>query len=70
MPTTRTENPTGATRLPLDWPVGAMQAFCDRWKVEELAVFGSALRTDSDVDLLVRFDTVRIAYARQPSSTS
>ena len=59
MPTTRTENPTGATRLPLAWPAGAMQTFCDRWKVEELAVFGSALRddfrTDRDVDLLVRF---------------
>jgi predicted nucleotidyltransferase len=35
-------------------------AFCRRWKVHELAVFGSALREDfrpdSDVDLLVTFD--------------
>ena len=33
--------------------------FCRRWKVRELAVFGSALRDDfgpeSDVDLLVTF---------------
>jgi hypothetical protein len=35
-------------------------AFCRRWKVRELAVFGSALREDfrpdSDVDLLVTFE--------------
>ncbi len=35
-------------------------AFCRRWKVRELAVFGSALREDfrpdSDADLLVTFD--------------
>ncbi len=34
--------------------------FCRRWKVAELALFGSALRDDfgpeSDVDLLVRFE--------------
>ena len=34
-------------------------AFCEKWKVSELYVFGSAaratLRTDSDVDLAVRF---------------
>jgi hypothetical protein len=34
--------------------------FCRRWKVQELALFGSALRKDfgpdSDVDLLVTFD--------------
>lgn len=35
-------------------------AFCSRWKVRELAVFGSALRSDfrpdSDIDLLVTFE--------------
>ena len=35
-------------------------AFCERWQVTQLAVFGSALREDfgpeSDVDLLVSFD--------------
>jgi len=37
-----------------------LAAFCRRWKVRELAVFGSALRKnfrpDSDVDLLVTFE--------------
>jgi len=35
--------------------------FCQRWKIQELALFGSALRDDfgpdSDVDILVEFDT-------------
>ena len=35
--------------------------FCRRWKIRELALFGSALRDDfgphSDVDILVDFDT-------------
>jgi len=35
-------------------------AFCERWQVTELALFGSVLREDfnpeSDVDVLVRFD--------------
>jgi predicted nucleotidyltransferase len=35
-------------------------AFCRRWKVQELAVFGSVLRgdfrPDSDIDLLVTFE--------------
>jgi len=38
----------------------AVAALCRRWKVHELAVFGSALREDfrpdSDVDLLVIFE--------------
>lgn len=37
----------------------ALRAFCEKWKITELAVFGSALRDDfrpdSDVDLLARF---------------
>jgi predicted nucleotidyltransferase len=37
-----------------------LAAFCGRWKVRELAVFGSALREDfgqdSDLDLLVTFE--------------
>jgi hypothetical protein len=36
-----------------------LAAFCVRWKIRELALFGSALRDDfspeSDVDLLVTF---------------
>ncbi len=41
----------------------AMEAFCDRWGVKELAVFGSVLRNDfgpdSDIDVLVRFRSQR-----------
>jgi predicted nucleotidyltransferase len=37
----------------------AIQQFCRRWKICELALFGSVLRTDfrpdSDVDVLVTF---------------
>lgn len=36
-----------------------LAAFCRRWKIAELALFGSVLRddfgADSDVDVLVRF---------------
>ena len=36
-----------------------IEEFCEKWRVAELAVFGSALRDDfrpdSDVDILVRF---------------
>lgn len=42
-------------RLPLD----ALADFCRRWKIRELALFGSALRDDfgpdSDIDLLATF---------------
>lgn len=34
--------------------------FCQRWKIQELAVFGSVLRADfdseSDIDVIVTFD--------------
>ena len=40
-------------------PQKAIVAFCRQWKVQELALFGSALREDfrpdSDVDVLVSF---------------
>ena len=46
-----------ATRLGV--PMSGIAAFCDRWGVEELALFGSVLRDDfgpdSDIDFLVRF---------------
>ena len=46
--------------LPIAWPEEEMTAFCDRWLVEGLWLFGSVLREDfrpaeSDVDFLVRF---------------
>jgi hypothetical protein len=44
----------------LEIPDDALAAFCRRWKVTELALFGSVLRgdfrPDSDVDVLVTFD--------------
>ncbi len=44
----------------IDLPLGAIRAFCKRWLVTELALFGSVLRDDfgpqSDVDVLVRFE--------------
>jgi len=43
----------------LDLPMEQIAAFCRRWKIIELAVFGSALRDDfgpeSDIDLLATF---------------
>lgn len=50
-----------ATHLPFDWSDGEIRTFCRKWRIVELAVFGSALRPDfraaSDIDLLVRFAT-------------
>ena len=47
------------TRLSLPLPTDAILQFCRRWKISELALFGSVLRSDfrpdSDVDLLVTF---------------
>lgn len=40
-------------------PLTALSDFCRRWKISELALFGSALREDfnldSDIDLLATF---------------
>ena len=40
-------------------PMDAIRAFCQRWGVRELALFGSVLREDfrpnSDIDVLVTF---------------
>ena len=54
----------------LDMPV--IEAFCRRWRIRELAVFGSAVRDElgpeSDVDVLVSFEEGReptlFAFAR------
>lgn len=44
-------------------PMDAIGAFCERWRVGELAVFGSVLRDDfgpdSDIDILIRFKTIK-----------
>lgn len=44
----------------IDIPHDQIVAFCRKWKVKELAVFGSVLRddfaADSDVDVLIELD--------------
>ena len=43
----------------IDIPQAEVAAYCRRWQITELALFGSVLRDDfrqdSDVDVLVRF---------------
>jgi uncharacterized protein len=43
----------------IDLPLPDIQNTCKRWKIKELALFGSVLRddfcSDSDIDLLVTF---------------
>ena len=50
-----------ATRLGV--PMSAIEAFCDRWQVGELALFGSVLRDDfgpdADIDVLIQFKSQR-----------
>jgi uncharacterized protein len=44
----------------IEVPKEKIDSFCRKWKIKELAIFGSALtdnfRPDSDVDVLVVFD--------------
>lgn len=46
-----------AVKIPI--PAAELSDFCQRWKITELALFGSALHGDdhpeSDIDLLVTF---------------
>jgi len=46
-------------RLAIPWPSPEIADFCRRWRIIELALFGSVLRDDfqpdSDVDVLVTF---------------
>ncbi|MBI5141725.1 MAG: nucleotidyltransferase family protein [Nitrospirae bacterium] len=43
----------------IDIPMEALAEFCRRWRITELALFGSALRndfgTESDIDVLISF---------------
>ena len=53
------------TRIPVD--NSEITAFCRKWKIRELALFGSVLnddyRPDSDVDVLVTFEpNARIGF--------
>ena len=48
-----------AMHTAIDIPADRLAAFCTKWKVAELSLFGSVLRDDfgpeSDVDVLVEF---------------
>ncbi len=50
---------TALAKSRIELPADKLSEFCRRWKVAELAVFGSVLRpdfkSDSDVDMLVTF---------------
>ncbi len=43
----------------LHWPADKIEAFCRKWKIARMELFGSALRDDfrddSDVDVMVTF---------------
>lgn len=45
--------------LPIEMPIEKIEAFCRKWKVQRLWLFGSVLREDfspeSDVDVMVEF---------------
>jgi uncharacterized protein len=48
------------TRFQIEFDPDQLAAFCKRWKIDELALFGSVLREDfrpdSDIDFLVTFE--------------
>ena len=48
-------------KIAFSLPTNQVEAFCKRWQVSELSLFGSALRDDfhpdSDIDLLIAFDS-------------
>ena len=48
-----------AMRTDVDIDFGALRAFCERWRIQELDLFGSALREDfgpdSDLDFLAAY---------------
>jgi len=52
----------GAIAQNIDLPMEQIQRFCDRWHITKFALFGSVLRDDfrpdSDVDVLVTFDSM------------
>ncbi|MCH7791478.1 MAG: nucleotidyltransferase domain-containing protein [Planctomycetes bacterium] len=67
------------TTASLDIPQDRLADFCTRWKITELALFGSVLRDDfgpdSDIDILVTFEQgaritlLRFAAAQRELST-
>jgi predicted nucleotidyltransferase len=47
-------------KVKIDIPLHKIEALCHKWKIKELALFGSVLqedfRPDSDIDVLVTFE--------------
>ena len=47
------------SQVQIELPMEAIEAFCQRWQIVEMALFGSVLRADfgpeSDIDVLVTF---------------
>jgi len=48
-----------STKPPIEVPDEVIESFCRKWKIGELALFGSVLRedftSDSDIDVLATF---------------
>jgi len=46
-------------KIPIELPEEKVSTFCQKWKIQELSLFGSVLRDDfgpeSDIDILVTF---------------
>jgi len=55
---------TSEMKTRFDIPDNEIRAFCERWGIVRLALFGSVLRPDfgeaSDIDVLVQFEPQRI----------
>ena len=55
-----TEDDLRTARVAIDLPTSAIAAFCRKWQIQELALFGSVLSDDfdpnrSDIDILYSF---------------
>ena len=52
-------NVAASTKIKIDLPSKEISAFCHKWQITELSLFGSILRDDfgpdSDIDVLVTF---------------
>jgi uncharacterized protein len=44
----------------IELPIQSIEAFCHKWQIDELALFGSVVRDDfqpdSDIDVMVKFN--------------
>ena len=58
-----------ADRPHLSLDAAFMSMFCEKWRIRELSLFGSVLRSDfsstSDIDILVEKEGLRNPYRRR-----